>query len=205
MLLAFGQRLLNEQIKASTAARERLEDLEGKRFAVTVRGSDMRVVAESAEGELRLSHGSEAGGEEGCDVELSAGALDLLKLARNSSLTELKEAGASLSGDIRTAEAFAELMRLAMPEPEGLLADWVGDIPAHTVGEVARGAASWGSKAGRAIEQNMAEYLQEEAPTLVPPALARSFIAEVDRIRDDVERAERRISRLEKKRSGPDD
>lgn len=198
MLLAFGQRLLNQQIRASTAARARLEELEGKRFAVTVRGSDFRVVAESADGELRLSHGA----GDGCDVELSAGAFELLRLARNASLSELKDAGASLSGDIRTAEAFAELMRLAIPEPEAVLADWVGDIPAHALGQAARGVTGWSAKAVRAMEQNVGEYLQEEDPTLVPPALARNFAAEVERIRDDVERAERRIDRLERKRPG---
>jgi ubiquinone biosynthesis protein UbiJ len=200
MLLAFGQRLLNEHIRASTAARERLDELDGKRLAVIVKGSDFRVVAESASGELRLSRGN----EESCDVELSAGAFDLLRLARNGTLSELKEAGATLRGDIGTAEAFAELMRLAMPEPEAVLADWVGDMPAHAVGQAVRSAGGWGAKVGRALEQNLGEYLQEETPTLVPPALARGFAAQVDRIRDDVERAERRIERLERKRSGPD-
>jgi ubiquinone biosynthesis protein UbiJ len=199
VLLAFGQRLLNEQIKASTAARARLDELDGKRFAVIVQGSDFRVVAESAAGELRLSRGTDVE----CDVELSAGAFDLLRLARNASLSELKESGASLRGDIRTAEAFAELMRLAIPEAEALLADWVGDMPAHAVGQAARKAAGWGTRAGRTLEQNLGEYLQEEDPTLVPPALARGFAAQVDRIRDDVERAERRIERLERQRSGP--
>jgi ubiquinone biosynthesis protein UbiJ len=195
MLLAFGQRLLNEQISASTAARERIGDLNGKRFAVTIKGSDLSVVAEAADGELRLSHGKNGD----CDVELSAGAFDLLRLARNASLTELKDAGATLSGDIHVAEAFAELMRLAVPEPEAVLADWIGDMPAHAVGEAARGAIGWGTKAGRALEQNLGEYLQEEKPTLAPPSLVRVFLAEVDRIRDDVERAERRIEQLEKR------
>lgn len=198
MLLAFGQRLLNEQIKASTAARERLSELEGKRFAVTVRGSDLRVVAESASGQLLLSHGK-AGSY---DVELDAGASDLMKLARNASLSELKESGATLSGDIRTAEAFAELMRLAIPEPEAVLGNWVGDMPAHAIGQAARSITGWGAKAGRALEKNMGEYLQEEDPTLVPPALTRRFLSQVEKIRDGVERAERRIERLERARRG---
>jgi ubiquinone biosynthesis protein UbiJ len=198
VLLALGQRLLNEQIRASTAARERLTELEGKRFAVTVRGSDFRVVAESASGELLLSHGP----ADGCDVELSAGAFDLLRLARKANLSELKEAGASLSGDIRTAEAFAELMRLAMPEPEAMLGDWIGDMPAHAVATTARSVLGFGAKAGRALEQNLGEYLQEENPTLVPPPLARWFAGEVERLRDDVDRAERRLVLLERRHSG---
>ena len=68
MLLSLGQRMLNEQIRARTAAREQLRELEGKRFAVSVRGSDFRVVAEAAGEELRLSRSA----DEPCDVELAA-------------------------------------------------------------------------------------------------------------------------------------
>jgi ubiquinone biosynthesis protein UbiJ len=194
VLLALGQRLLNEQIRASTAARERLAELEGKRFAVTVRGSDLRVVIEARPGELKLSRAA----SDRCDVELSAGAFDLLKLARSASLSELKDAGATLNGDIHVAEAFAELMRLAMPEPEAVLADWVGDMPAHAAGQAVRHAVGWSRRASHALGQDLAEYLQEESPSLVPPALATHFAREVDRLRDDVERAEKRVVLLER-------
>jgi len=196
MLLAFGQRLLNEQIRESTAARERLAGLEGKRFGVVVKGSDIRVVLEVGAGEVLLSHAA----TEGCDVELSAGAFDLLKLARSASLSELKDAGATLNGDIHVAEGFAELLRLAMPEPEAMLADWVGDMPAHAAGQAARHAAGWSRRAARSLGRNLAEYLQEEQPTLVPPPLARAFARDVDRLRDDVERAEKRVALLERSR-----
>lgn len=196
MLLSFGQRLLNEQIRASTTAREHLAALAGKRFAVVVRGSDLRVVVESADGELKLSKSADLS----CDVELCAGAFDLMKLARSASLADLKDAGATLNGDIHIAEAFAELLRLATPDPEGTLANYVGDMPAHAIGQVARGAVGFTRRAGRALEQNVAEFLQEEQPTLAAPPLARAFSVAVDRLRDDVERAERRISLLERGR-----
>lgn len=193
MLLAFGQRMLNEQIEMSTAAKEKLSELDGKRFAVVVKGSDLRFVAESAGGELLITSSKDTL----CDVELTAGAFDLLKLARSAGLSGLKDAGASLNGDIHVAEGFADLFRHAMPEPEALLADWVGDMPAHAVGQAVRQAGSWAGRAEKAFELNLAEYLQEENPTLIPPALARAFSADVDRIRDDVDRAERRIELLE--------
>jgi len=195
MLLSLGQRVLNEQIAASTAARQRLLELDGKRFAVVVRGSDLRIVAESAGGELLIS----SSGDARCDVELSAGALDLVKLARSASLSDLKSVGASLNGDLNVAEGFADLFRLATPEPEAMLADWIGDMPAHAVGQAARGLGGFAERAERAFEQNLSEFLQEESPTLIPPSLARRFSADVDRIRDDVERAERRIEILERK------
>lgn len=201
MLLSFGQRVLNEQIGASTAARQQLAELDGKRFAVIVKGSDLRIVAESSAGELLISSSADTD----CDVELTAGAFDLLKLARSPELSNLKNIGADLNGDLRVAEAFAELMRLAMPEPEAMLAGWIGDMPAHAVGQAARQVGGWTARAERAFEQNFAEYLQEENPTLIPPALARNFTAGVDRIRDDVDRAERRIEMLERRLRGRQD
>jgi len=201
MLLAIGQKMLNDQIRASTAAQDRIGPLAGKRFAVTLKGSNLRIIVEAVDGELRLSRSAETAS----DVELCAGAYDLMKLARSASLTELKTTGATLSGDLHIAEGFAELLRLAMPDAEGLLAGWIGDMPAHAAGQAARGFGSWTRRAGHAFEQNMAEYLQEESPTLVPPALARHFMAEVDRVRDDVERAARRIDLLERKLRGRGD
>jgi len=198
MLLDLAQRMLNEQIRASTAARERLKEVEGKRFAVVVRDSDLRVVTEAREDGLALRFDTETV----CDVELTAGTTDLLRLARSSGLTELRNVGATINGDVRVAEAFAALFRLAMPEPEGVLADWIGDVPAHALGEAARAVGGWGIRAARAFEQNLGEYLQEETPTLVPAPLARSFTADVDRIVDDVARAERRVELLERRRRG---
>lgn len=195
MFLPLGQRMLNEQIEASTAAREKLAELDGKRFGVTVAGTDFRFVAEALGGKLLLSAEPEAV----ADVEICSGAIGLLRLARSARLSDLQDIGCTLTGDINVAEKFADLMRLAIPEPEALIADWIGDVPAHALGEAARGLAGWGSRAQSAFEQNFAEYLQEEQPTLIPPALARDFCQEVDRIRDDVARAERRIELLERR------
>lgn len=195
MLLALAERMLNEQIRASTAARERLAGIEGKRFAVQLRGSDLRIVVAAEAGRLALSRSEDSK----ADVELTAGAFDLARLARSAGLSELKSTEATLNGEVHVAEAFAELMRLALPEPEGVLAGFVGDLPAHAVGEAARGVAGWARRTGRAFERNLGEYLQEESPNLVPPPLARQFLAEVDRVRDDVERAERRIEMLERR------
>lgn len=195
MLLAYGQRLLNEQIRASTAARERLRALDGRCFAVAVKGGDLRIVIESSGDELLLEQSS----DRSCDAELCAGVFDLVRLARSASLSDLNSAGATLKGDMNIAEAFAELMRLAMPEPEAMLAERLGDVPAHALGDATRRLSDWTRRAGRTFEHSMAEYLQEENPILVPPALARHFLAEVDRLRDAVERAERRIERLERR------
>ena len=197
MLIPIAQKMLNEQIAASTVATERLRELEGKSFAVVIKGSDVRIVAWAQAGEIQL-----ASSEARADVELTAGIADLIRLSRSSGLGDLRSVGASLNGEIHVAEGFADLMQHAVPEPEAWLADWIGDIPAHAIGQSTRAVGHWLHRAGRAFEQNLAEYLQEETPNLIPPPLSREFSKAVDRIRDDVDRAERRIERLEKRRLG---
>lgn len=195
MLLDFAQRMLNEQIAASTAARERLAGLDGRRFAVIVKGTDLRIVIAVSGQALSLSRSRTAD----ADVELTASAFDLIRLMRSASLSDLRNVGATLNGSVEVAEGFADMLRLATPQFEDALADWIGDMPAHVVGGATRTLNDFAGRAERAFEQNLAEYLQEESPVLVPPPLARQFGSEVDRIRDDVDRAERRVELLERR------
>jgi ubiquinone biosynthesis protein UbiJ len=53
--------------------------------------------------------------------------------------------------------------------------------------------------AGRRLAENVAEFLLDERPLLVRPAVLDEFAADVTRLRDDVERTAKRIARLEQK------
>jgi ubiquinone biosynthesis protein UbiJ len=74
-------------------------------------------------------------------------------------------------------------------------------VPAHALGRAARGAADWLRRAGEALRMNAAEFLQEESRALPAALEAQAFYADVERLRDDVERAAVRLARLESKRS----
>ena len=108
----------------------------------------------------------------------------------------VKRTRAELRGDLHTAEQFALLLRLARPDLEGELARWIGDVPAHAVGEAARGVRTWLGQAVAALRMNTAEYLQEESRALPAALEAQAFYGDVERLRDDVERAAARVERL---------
>jgi ubiquinone biosynthesis protein UbiJ len=91
------------------------------------------------------------------------------------------------------------LLKLARPDLEGELAKWIGDIPAHAVGEIARGTRAWLTRAGDALRMNTAEYLQEESRAMPAPLEAQAFYGDVEKLRDDVERAAARLARLERR------
>ncbi len=121
----------------------------------------------------------------------------LLGLLGNAGAEGFRESGAELSGDAATAEAFAELLRHARPDLEEELARMVGDIPAHQLAGVARRAYAWTRQAGSALAMNTSEFLQEEARQLPPRVEVNAFGRDVERLRDDVERAAQRLARLE--------
>ena len=131
---------------------------------------------------------------------LRATPLDLLRLLNAEGVSGVKRTRAELSGDLQVAERYAQLLKLARPDLEGEAAKWLGDVPAHALGEAVRGAGSWLERAAGALRMNTAEYLQEESRAMPAPLEAQAFYADVERLRDDVERAAARLKRLERDR-----
>jgi ubiquinone biosynthesis accessory factor UbiJ len=191
--LKFIERELNRLVGESTAARELLEGLDGTSFAVHVEGLPLTGVLH-AEGE-RLRIDTDFGG---ATVTLRATPLDLLRLAGSDGLGGVKRTRADFSGDLEVAERYSQLLKLARPDLEDELSKWIGDIPAHALGEAARGAGAWLSRAASALTMNTAEYLQEESRAVPAPLEAQAFYADLETLRDDVERAAARLARLER-------
>jgi ubiquinone biosynthesis protein UbiJ len=130
---------------------------------------------------------------------LSASPIDLLRLARAADLSTLRGTEAQITGSPEVAERFAKLLKLARPDLEEHVARWLGDVPAHALGDAVRAAGAWLDRAARALRADTAEFLQEESRA-VPAALeAQAFYADVERLRDDVERAAARLARLERR------
>ncbi len=193
--MSFIETELNRCVGESTAARELLARLDGTSFAVHVEGLGVTRVLH-AEGErLRLDSDATA-----ATASLRAAPLDLLRLLRADGVSGVKRTRAELSGDLEVAERYARLLKLARPDLEEEVAKWLGDVPAHALGEAVRGLGAWLERAGTALRMNTAEYLQEESRAMPAPLEAQAFYADVERLRDDVERAGARLALLERPR-----
>jgi ubiquinone biosynthesis accessory factor UbiJ len=209
------ERALNREIEASTAASDLVAELEGRSFAIDVAGLRARCVLRCVAGHVAVepsigpngaaahaAHASSnADASKAPDATLRATPLDLLRLLRAADVASLKGTGAQLSGAPEIAEAFAKVLKLARPDLEELVARWLGDVPAHAIGRAARGASDWLRRAAEALRMNTAEFLQEESRALPAALEAQAFYADVERLRDDVERAAARLARLDSARS----
>jgi ubiquinone biosynthesis protein UbiJ len=78
------------------------------------------------------------------------------------------------------------------------LRPYLGDIAASRVDQFLQGLTGWRANALESAGRNLAEYAVYEQAMLAEPLAVREFIAEVDRLREDVDRLEARLALLEK-------
>lgn len=198
MRLAPLESVLNRNIAASAAARRLCRQLDGKVLALHVTGLPLSVFFRS-EGERMSIDTASATGADTPAATLSGSPLALLRLAGPAPESAIRGGSIQIQGDAEVAQAFSELLKQAQPDLEEELSRVIGDVAAHQVGNTARAMLGFGKRAVDTFTQNVAEYLQEEGRDLPTRTEADEFVADVDKLRDDVARLEARLANLSKR------
>ena len=102
------------------------------------------------------------------------------------------------SGDTELAQAVNELFTEIDIDWEEQLSKLTGDIMAHQAGNTVRNLFEFGKSTTETLQQNMSEYLQEEIQCFPTRCEINDFLETVDVTRDDIERTELRLARIEK-------
>ena len=190
--------LINRQLRNKTPARELCTELEGTVVAVRVR--DTALAMYFLVGPDGLAIRSYA---EDPDVVICASLLALTRLAGQSADAAIRDGSIELSGDAETAQSFQRLLADGKPDIEEELSSVFGDVAAHGLGDIARNVSRWGKKAHETVRQNVREYLQEESRALPSRYEVDAFRQQAETLRDDVERFEARLRRLENGTTDP--
>jgi ubiquinone biosynthesis protein UbiJ len=103
---------------------------------------------------------------------------------------------ARIDGSVDFAEALGHVIRNLRWEVEEDLSRLIGDTAAHGVAMGARRFIAGQRKAAHNLAENVAEYLTEEAEMVARRDAIADFGDEIDRLRDDVARLEKRVQRL---------
>ena len=188
--------LLNRNIAASSAARALCRRLEGKVMALHVEGMPLSIYFKSNGEQMSLDTQHEGTP----NATLSGTPLSLLRMAGPAPETALRTGSVHIHGDAEIAQTFSELLKQARPDLEEELSRVIGDVAAHQVGNVARSALGFARRAADTFAQNVSEYLQEEGRDAPSRTEADEFITGVDKLRDDVDRFDARLSLLERRR-----
>ena len=104
-----------------------------------------------------------------------------------------------LQGDIALATRLQRIAARMDPDLEEALAQRLGDVPAHALMRGLRGIGDWLHDAGTALLADVSEYLHYETRTASRREEVERFAHDVDELRDDAERLEARVVRLERR------
>lgn len=104
---------------------------------------------------------------------------------------------ATISGSADLAETLGFVFRNLRWDIEHDLSRVTGDIAAHRIFQVAKSLLQWQWRAARNLALGMTEYLTEEEQAIARRGDVEQFCSEVDALRDDCARVEKRLLRLE--------
>lgn len=103
---------------------------------------------------------------------------------------------ARIEGSAEFAEALGFVIRNLRWDAEEDLSNLIGDIAAHRLIKGGQELAARQRQATRNFAGNLAEYFTEEQPLIARQVDIATFSTDIDRLRDDVARLEKRLQRL---------
>lgn len=131
------------------------------------------------------------GGNPALTITLTPGAL--LSLARGP---EHFARALEVDGDPKLAAEVGALARHLRWDVEEDLSRLFGDVAAHRIADAGRALAGWHADAARRLVDSLADYAVDEKRMLMARPEVDEFAAAVARLRDAVERLEKRVERL---------
>jgi ubiquinone biosynthesis protein UbiJ len=179
-------------LKQDPDALKRCPALQDNVIAVNFTGTDFTLYfLPDAEGIKVLTHYE---GEP--DTLLRGTPAGFARLALEAREDALFHGAVEISGDTETGQQFQDLLTGVDWDWEEQLSKLTGDTIAHQVGELARKGRQWLTGSSETLQQDLTEYLQEEARLLPTRTELNLFLDEVDQLRSDTDRLSARVERL---------
>lgn len=178
---------LNHLLRASSWARESLKPYAGKTVSVRCPpfSASLRIVDS---GEV-----TPAAADATPDATLRVTPALLLRMATRDD-TAWRDI--AIEGDPALAGAVHHLWRHLRWDAEEDLSRVFGDIAAHRMAGTAQTMGQWARSSGENLVRSFTEYWTEERRAVAAANDLSRFAADVDLLRDDLARLEKRISRL---------
>ena len=119
-------------------------------------------------------------------------------LVRLAARDEAAWNAAQVSGDVQFAAAIDHVRRNLEWDYEEDLSRIFGDIAAHRMAGAVRELDRWGRSTLLNVGQSFAEYATYEQPIVASTPAIEAFCREVDELRDDIARLEKRVELLQR-------
>lgn len=189
-LMTPGVAAINHLLAQEAWARESLALHAGKEACIDTGHLQLRVRV-ARDGMLETSNADEPAN---VTIHVKLSDLPLIAQNRDRAFSYVR-----IEGDAEFANTISQLAKGLRWEAAHDLERLFGPLAANRIAGGAKSAFDTMTTTGRRLAENVAEYLLEERPVLVRPALVDEFAGDVSRLRDDAERLDKRIAKLEQK------
>jgi len=185
--------LISTTLNLDPESPRRLEPLAGKVIAMEMAPFTEPVRFRFTDRGVAVS--TDAIADEKPDARIRATPAALLAIAANR---DRVGAEVEFSGDVAVVQALRHLIANLEIDWEEQLSKLTGDIAAHQIGNEVRRFDRWARQGVDTLTRNVGEYLTEEVRLLPSEAELSAFLDEVDRLRENADRLEARVSRMER-------
>jgi len=186
--------LLNQALRLDPHSLQALRKLAGKIIGLTINGLGLNITLfPNQQGIVVMGNYD---GE--MDVQVTGAPFTLLRLLLQTNTTLTSRGDTVVTGEIGTAQQFLQILRQLDIDWEEQFAQRLGDMPTHLISRLFKRTHHYARERLYSVQDNISEYLQEEGRILPAPAEMDDFLNAVDSLREDVERLEQRVRRLQK-------
>ena len=184
---------LNAALGQDPESQAKLEQFEQRSIAIDIKDVGQTIIVTVDAQQLRLAINADIE----ADLKITANTINLIKLGQHPDNLFSNEI--EIHGDVQFAKQLQDLLDGFDFDWEALLAEFTGDTLAYPIAHGIRQAASWAKSTHQSMQQNLAEYLREEARILPDKSQINDYLTDIDKLRADYDRLEARINRLQGK------
>lgn len=188
---------LNQYLALDPDIKPQLAKFEGKVIALEITSPAQTLYLLPGASGIQVL--SQYAGEADTTISGSLLALSQMSLANKEEKTKAVFKGnINIRGDINLGQHFQSLFEHIDIDWEEHLSHISGDIIAHQVSQFGRKLFNWGKSTQENLSRDVKDYLNYETRDLLDSREMAVFLAQVDDIRNDVDRLESRLKRLQK-------
>jgi len=198
ILIATLESAFNRLLSLDPEAAAQLTELEGHIICLQLDGLNIQLYIFPSRDDVMIL--DDFDGEADTTIQGTPIALVKLGLATDKQ-SEMFEGDVKITGNLKLGRKFNRLFASLDIDWEEQLSKVVGDMAAHTIGNISRTLFSWHQRNEKSMRMNASEYLQEEIHYLPSQNQTDSFYDDVNRLRNDVARMEARLNKLEEKQN----
>lgn len=170
-----------------------LARLEGRRFRATWAGPEWTLEARVEAGRIRIDKPSD---DPEPDFSVRASLAGLAGLLRPEAKGVLPVGKVQVSGDADLLRTIEQLARKYQPDLEVKLGERLGPVFGPQIARVLKGLLEGLAAQGRQAVATSSDYVLHEGELVATRERLEDFSADVDRLRDDVDRFAARLDRL---------